>query len=412
MARFILDVNQEWGTTIILIEHDMGVVMDISRPGRRARHGAARSPRARRTRCAPIPQVIKAYLGDAKNATSGGADWLISTTLAAAAAAQCPQTLGDRPAIREKDRGIWQTWTWRAVPRPGARPRARPGRARLRARRPALGHRRQSPAALLGAGRGAVPRRRRRAGLPGLDRQGARLRLEPRRGVRDRRRGPGAGRQDPRAQGRAARAAPRDLRRSARHARITTTRWLKSFDEVQEAGREFGAEHPGYFEAEIDKGKPDDVAHHLPTPLAPPATPRASCSPTRNAIAVAGSVLSQADDVRPEDDSLAYLPMAWAGDSVYTLFAQPAWSDSTSTAPRARRRCSATCASSVRPTVLAPPRIWENMLTAVQVRAADVAAPQAPDLRLLSRAVAERAEILRADGKPVPAGLRAGLRAR
>src|SRR4029077_4524059 len=30
MARFILDVNQEWGTTIILIEHDMGVVMDIS----------------------------------------------------------------------------------------------------------------------------------------------------------------------------------------------------------------------------------------------------------------------------------------------------------------------------------------------------------------------------------------------
>ena len=30
MARFILDVNEEWGTTIILIEHDMGVVMDIS----------------------------------------------------------------------------------------------------------------------------------------------------------------------------------------------------------------------------------------------------------------------------------------------------------------------------------------------------------------------------------------------
>ena len=30
MARFVLDVNHEWGTTIILIEHDMGVVMDIS----------------------------------------------------------------------------------------------------------------------------------------------------------------------------------------------------------------------------------------------------------------------------------------------------------------------------------------------------------------------------------------------
>jgi branched-chain amino acid transport system ATP-binding protein len=30
MCRFILDVNQEFGTTIALIEHDMGVVMDIS----------------------------------------------------------------------------------------------------------------------------------------------------------------------------------------------------------------------------------------------------------------------------------------------------------------------------------------------------------------------------------------------
>jgi len=30
MSRFILDVNNEFGTTIVLIEHDMGVVMDIS----------------------------------------------------------------------------------------------------------------------------------------------------------------------------------------------------------------------------------------------------------------------------------------------------------------------------------------------------------------------------------------------
>jgi len=30
IARFILDINEEWGVTIILIEHDMGVVMDIS----------------------------------------------------------------------------------------------------------------------------------------------------------------------------------------------------------------------------------------------------------------------------------------------------------------------------------------------------------------------------------------------
>ena len=30
MARFILDIHEEWGTTIVLVEHDMGVVMDVA----------------------------------------------------------------------------------------------------------------------------------------------------------------------------------------------------------------------------------------------------------------------------------------------------------------------------------------------------------------------------------------------
>jgi branched-chain amino acid transport system ATP-binding protein len=30
MARYIVDLNEEWGMTVVMIEHDMGVVMDIS----------------------------------------------------------------------------------------------------------------------------------------------------------------------------------------------------------------------------------------------------------------------------------------------------------------------------------------------------------------------------------------------
>jgi branched-chain amino acid transport system ATP-binding protein len=50
MCRFILDVNDEFGTTIVLIEHDMGVVMDI--PTGRGAGLRQEDRRRRRTKCA------------------------------------------------------------------------------------------------------------------------------------------------------------------------------------------------------------------------------------------------------------------------------------------------------------------------------------------------------------------------
>jgi branched-chain amino acid transport system ATP-binding protein len=68
MARFILDVNEEdrWQTTCVLVEHDMGVVMDISHRVMALNFGekiAEGTP----TEIQKNPNVIKAYLGEVED---------------------------------------------------------------------------------------------------------------------------------------------------------------------------------------------------------------------------------------------------------------------------------------------------------------------------------------------------------
>ncbi len=309
--------------------------------------------------------------------------------------------LGNRPAIREKDRGIWQTWTWREY-----HDQVRDLALGLAA----LGFRRGDRLSVIGDNRprlywgqvaaqclGGVPvpvyqdsiakelayvwnhaevsvilaeDQEQVDKILGLRAELPALRLV----VYDDGRGLSGYRHD----------------------------WLQSYDRVQERGRAFATEHPGYFEAEIEKGRPDDVAIICYT-SGTTGSPKGAMITHANAVGVAES-FRQESRLTPDDTSLAYLPMAWAGDSVYTLFASLVVGfcancpESPETVQRDLRELGPS-------TLLAPPRIWENMLTAVQVRATD-ATPLKRRTFEYFRAAAERAEILRTEGKPVPPGLR------
>jgi long-chain acyl-CoA synthetase len=180
---------------------------------------------------------------------------------------------------------------------------------------------------------------------------------------------------------------------------------LKPFEAVSEAGRKFALDHPGYLDAAIDTASPDDLCLFSYT-SGTTSRPKGVMLSHRNLLAAA-EALAKADDVRGGDDFLAYLPMAWIGNSLFAI-ALHAWVGFTCNYPEKPE----TLLRDLRelgPTIaLAPPRFWENTLTAILVRAGD-ASRLKRTLFNAFRGIAERAEMRRGAGEAVPASLRLGL---
>jgi long-chain acyl-CoA synthetase len=182
---------------------------------------------------------------------------------------------------------------------------------------------------------------------------------------------------------------------------------LRTFDAVDQSGLEFGAAHPGYVEAEIAKGEPREVALLCYT-SGTTGRPKGAMLTHANMIAGASAFLARVE-LRPDDDWLAYLPMAWIGDALYTLIVQMLVGfacncpESPETAQRDLRELGPSA-------LLAAPRIWENLLTQIQVKAADASWLKRKTYDYF-RDRAIEAEILRADGRALPVVLRALLAA-
>jgi long-chain acyl-CoA synthetase len=148
---------------------------------------------------------------------------------------------------------------------------------------------------------------------------------------------------------------------------------LVSLDAVRELGRMFGREHPSAFEEAVANGSADDVAVICYT-SGTTGRPKGAMLTHRNLIVTARSAVAR-EKLSPADEVVAYLPMAWIGDHMFS-FGQSIVAGFTTNCPESAD----TVLHDLReigPTYFfAPPRIWEGLLTRVMVRLDDAAAPK------------------------------------
>jgi long-chain acyl-CoA synthetase len=177
---------------------------------------------------------------------------------------------------------------------------------------------------------------------------------------------------------------------------------LQPFDAMQAAGREFGALHPGYVEAAVAAGDREDLTLFSYT-SGTTSRPKGVMLSHGNLLCAAEG-FAAAEAIRPDDEHLAYLPMAWIGNSLLAL-AVHLWVGFTINFPEKPETLQRDTRE-LGPTVaLAPPRLWENALTRVLVMASD-ASPLKRRTFAFFRGVAERAQACAAEGRPVPLGTR------
>ena len=146
---------------------------------------------------------------------------------------------------------------------------------------------------------------------------------------------------------------------------------VTSFEKLTGIGREFDCAHPDFFEGEVAKGSPDDVSIMLYT-SGTTGKPK-GVRQTHRAFIAAGMGGATFDRLRADDNVLSYLPMAWVGDHLFS-YAQWLCTGFTINCPESGETVM-TDMREIGPTYyFAPPRIFENLLTQVMIRMEDASA--------------------------------------
>ncbi|MEQ1516478.1 MAG: AMP-binding protein [Usitatibacteraceae bacterium] len=156
-----------------------------------------------------------------------------------------------------------------------------------------------------------------------------------------------------------------------RGLRTYTQPALKSYEKLIALGKKFNSENPNYFGNEIALGKPDDVAVMLYT-SGTTGKPK-GVTHTHRALIRTANVLVEFDGITENDNLLCYLPMAWVGDFLYS-YGQAYVTGLCMNCPESTDTVME-CLCEIGPTYyFAPPRVYENILTQVMIRIEDASA--------------------------------------
>ena len=172
---------------------------------------------------------------------------------------------------------------------------------------------------------------------------------------------------------------------------------LEDFDDVQKLGRAYDREHPGFFEAQVEQGAGGDVAIILYT-SGTTGSPKGVML-TYDNLVITGRNGIEREGLTEHEELLAYLPMAWVGDNLFS-YAQSCVAGFCVSCPES----SNTVLNDLReigPTYnFAPPRIYENMLTQVLIRMEDAGVIKRRMFHFFME-IARRAGTRILDGRPV-----------
>jgi long-chain acyl-CoA synthetase len=305
---------------------------------------------------------------------------------------------GDRPAMREKDLGIWQSWTWEQVADEVAAMAC--GLAEL-------GFKRGDRLAIIGDNRPrlywAMCAAQTLGGIPVpfyqdavaqemvfvLQDAGIKIAIAEDQEQVDKL-------LEVREQCPALLHILYDEPRGMRHY---TQTFLHGLDEVLAMGRIHNRNQPDFIKQEIAQGSADDVSIILYT-SGTTGKPKGVCQTHRAFISAARGGM-EVDHLAADGNILSYLPMAWVGDHLFS-YAQAMVAGFTVNCPESGETVMIDMREIGPSYYFAPPRVFENLLTQVMIRMEDAGRIKRTMFHTFM-AVAKRcgAEVL--DGKPVGA---------